>query len=225
MNPAPVFLFDLDGTLVDTAPDLLATMNTLLAREGRSPLGGETIRKLVGRGARNLIAEAFKSTGAPVDPARIEPLYADFLADYASHIAAASRPYPNVMATLTALKHDGVRMGVLTNKPHRNALQLLGELGMDGLFGTICGQSKHPWLKPDPRLFAAVLAELGGAEGGVLMVGDSITDVESARGGGAPVILMSYGYTPQPAATLGADLVLDDFRDVPAAGRQLLRIS
>ena len=225
MRPAPVFLFDLDGTLVDTAPDLLATINTLLAREGRSHVDAAQLRRLVGRGSRNLITDAFKATGAPVAPERIESLYVDFLADYGSHIARASRPYPSVMTTLTALKGEGVRMGVLTNKPHTNALLLLADLGMDGLFGTICGQGKYTWLKPDPRLFAAVLAELGGADGGVLMVGDSITDVETARGGGAPVILMSYGYTPEPAITLGADLVLDDFADVPTAGRRLLGIS
>ena len=225
MRPAPIFLFDLDGTLVDTAPDLLATMNTLLAREGRSGVDAAQLRRFVGRGSRNLIADAFKATGEPVSTERIEPLYADFLADYGSHIARASRPYPDVMTTLAALKDEGVRMGVLTNKPHTNALQLLGDLGMDGLFGTICGQGKYPWLKPDPRLFAAVLAELGGPGGGVLMIGDSITDVETARGGGAPVILMGYGYTPEPVTTLGADLVLDDFADVPTAGRRLLGIS
>ncbi len=216
-------VFDLDGTLVDTAPDLLATMNTLLQRDGRPPLAAEILRKLVGRGARNLIADAFTVAGAAVAPERLETLYADFLKDYASHIAAASRPFPGVMETLAALKAEGVTMGVLTNKPHPNALQLVTELGLAGFFSAVTGQGKFPWLKPDPKLFAAVLAELGG--GPAVMIGDSITDVQTARGGAAPVILMSYGYTPEPAATLGADLVLDDFREVPAAARRLLAVS
>lgn len=221
--PQPAILFDLDGTLVDTAPDLLATMNMLLLREGRRALEPDLLRKLVGRGARNLIAESFKATGTPVEPERIEALYADFLKDYGSHVAAESRPYPGVVDALERLQAEGVRMGVLTNKPHAPSLQLLGELDLSRFFSTICGQGKYAWMKPDPRVFAQTLADLGG--GPAVMVGDSITDVETARGGGAPVILMSYGYTTEPASSLGADVVLDDFAEVPAAALRLLGIS
>lgn len=222
--PDPLaFLFDLDGTLVDTAPDLLATINLLLAQDGRATLDPVLLRHLVGRGARNLIAAAFKMTGAPVAAERIEPLYEAFLKDYGSHVAAASRPYPGVVETLAALKAEGVRMGVITNKPHGPSVQLLEELDLSGLFKTICGQGKYPWLKPDPRLTATVLGDLGG--GPAIMIGDSVTDVETARKAGLKVILMSYGYTPTPAASLGADMVLDDFRDVPAVARRLAGIS
>jgi phosphoglycolate phosphatase len=223
MSSTPALLFDLDGTLVDTAPDLLTTMNTLLQRDGRPALDPGHLRKLVGRGARNLITEAFKATGAALPPERIEPLYDAFLKDYGSHVAAASRPYPGVVETLKRLQADGVRMGVLTNKPHAPSLQLLAELGLTGFFTTICGQGKYPWLKPDPRLFAKVLEAVGG--GPAIMVGDSITDVQTGHGGGVNVILMSYGYTPEPAATLGADIVLDNFAEVPAAALRLLGIS
>jgi phosphoglycolate phosphatase len=120
------------------------------------------------------------------------------------------------------LKRDGVRMGVLTNKPHGPTMMLLEQLDLAHFFGAVFGQGRRPWLKPDPRLFEEVLAELGGRGGGVAVIGDSITDVETARGGRAPVILMSYGYTPEPATKLGADLVLDDFREVPAAALRLL---
>jgi phosphoglycolate phosphatase len=145
------------------------------------------------------------------------------LKDYESHIAAASRPFPGVVETLEALQRDGVRMGVLTNKPHGPSLLLLEALGLNRFFGAVSGGGKRPWLKPDPRLFTEVVAELGGAD--AVMVGDSITDVQTARAAGAPVILMSYGYTPEPASTLGADLVLDDFSEVPGAARGLLGIS
>lgn len=223
MRALPILVFDLDGTLVDTAPDLLTTVNRLLMRDGRPPLDNTVIRHLVGRGARNLIAEAFKATGHALPQERIEPLYQEFLTDYASHIAAESRPYPQVIETLDALKAEGVAMAVLTNKPHKNALQLLSDLGMTGYFGAICGQGLHSFLKPDPRVFTATVADLG-AEGRPVMIGDSITDVETARAAGAPVILMGYGYTPEPAQTLGADEVLDDFSEVPAAARRLLGI-
>ena len=221
---SPAFIFDLDGTLVDTAPDLLATLNTILSREGRQPVEEKELRHLVGRGSRNLISEAFKLTGAPVDPAHLEVLFDDFLQDYGSHVAAASRPFSGVVETLQRLKADGVRMAVLTNKPHGPTKMLIEQLGLERYFGAVFGQGYKPYQKPDPRLFEDVLAELGGRGGGAVMIGDSITDVETARAGHAPVILMSYGYTPDPASSLGADVVLDDFREVPAAARKLLGI-
>lgn len=223
MHLTPAFVFDLDGTLIDTAPDLRTAINAILAREGRRPIGEDEIRLIVGRGARNLITQAFQRTGAPVEMARLEDLYGEFLKDYASHIAAASRPFPGVIETLERLKAEGAPMAVLTNKPHASTLSLIRALDMEGYFAAVFGQGKRPYLKPDPRLFAEVATELGG--GAAVMVGDSITDVETARGAGAPVILMSYGYTPEPAAGLGADVVLDDFRAVPAAAVRLLGTS
>lgn len=222
MPLTPTFIFDLDGTLIDTAPDLLTTLNTILSREGRPAVEPKDLRRLVGRGARNLIVDAFTLTGAPLDPARLDGLYDFFLTDYNSHIADASRPFPGVVETLEALKADGVRMGVLTNKPHGPSLNLMGALGLEKYFGAIWGQGVRPFLKPDPRLFNELVAELGGRGAGALMIGDSITDVQTARGAGVPVMLMSYGYTPEPATVLGADAVLDDFREVPAAGKRLL---
>jgi len=218
------FIFDLDGTLVDTAPDLQASLNTILSRHGLPPLEIGELRHLVGRGARNLLTEAFRRSGATVSPAQLELLYDAFIAEYGSHAAVSSRPYPGVIETLAQLKSEAVRMAVLTNKPHGPTQTLIRELGLADFFGAVFGQGLRPYLKPDPRLFEAVVSELGGRGDGVVVVGDSTTDVETARAGRAPVILMSYGYTPEPAASLGADLVLDDFRDVPAAGRRLLRM-
>ena len=220
----PAFIFDLDGTLIDTAPDLRTSLNTILSRRGRSPVDIAQLRHLVGRGARNLLAEAFRRSGAPASPAELEALYHEFIEEYGRHVADESLPYPGVVETLQQLKTDGARMAVLTNKPHGLTQSLIGKLGLAGYFGAVIGGGFRPYLKPDPRLFEETLAGIGGRGPGAVVVGDSITDVETARGGQAPVILVSYGYTPEPAATLGADLVLDDFRDVPAAGRQLLGI-
>jgi len=216
----PVFIFDLDGTLVDTAPDLLTSINWLLAREQRRAIGEDELRRIVGRGAKNLISTAFAITGDEISAFEIEMLYRAFLKDYGSHVAAASRPYPGVVETLEVLKADGASMGVLTNKPHGPSVQLLDELGLSPYFGAIWGQGKQPYLKPDPRLFTGIVSELGG--GPALMVGDSATDVETARGAGAPVVLVSYGYTQVPAVHLGADAVIDAFREVRVTGRQLL---
>ena len=218
----PALIFDLDGTLVDTAPDLLDALNVVLANEGRRSVDYAALRHLVGFGARTLMAEAFKMTGDPADPARIESLVGAFIAHYRSHIADSSRPYPGVEETLAAYRAQGARMGVLTNKPHALTLLLMSKLGLDKYFSAIFGQGRMPYTKPDARIFRDVVRELGGPGDGALMIGDSITDVQTARAGGAPVILVSYGYTPQPARTLGADAVVDDFREVPAAVRRLL---
>lgn len=216
----PIFIFDLDGTLVDTAPDLLTSINWLLAREQRRALGEEELRRIVGRGAKNLIATAFAMTGDEISGFEIEMLYRAFLKDYTSHVAAQSRPYPGVEETLTALKSQGFTLGVLTNKPHAPTLALIEALGLSSHFEAVWGQGKRPYLKPDPRLFPEIVAELGG--GPAVMIGDSRTDVETARAAGAPVVLVSYGYTQEPAALLGADQVVATFPEVIAAGQKVL---
>ncbi|GAA0528934.1 phosphoglycolate phosphatase [Rhizomicrobium palustre] len=215
-----LFIFDLDGTLVDTAPDLLTSINWLLGREQRRALGEEELRRIVGHGAKKLIERAFAMTGEEISGFETEMLYRAFLKDYGSHVAAASRPYLGVPETLSALKAEGFALGVLTNKPHAPTLALLDELGLSGHFGAIWGQGHRPYMKPDPRLFPEIVAELGG--GPAVMVGDSRTDVETARAAGAPVVLVSYGYTQEPATMLGADTVVDQFSEIAAAGKALL---
>jgi phosphoglycolate phosphatase len=217
----PAFVFDLDGTLVDTAPDLLAALNVLMMREGRRLINPLEMRHLVGRGAKVLIEKAFAETGAPLAPDRIESLFRDYLVEYGAHIADSSRPYAGVIETLTALKARGARLAVLTNKPHPMTEALLPALKMDHFFDAIYGAGKKAYLKPDARIFADVLSEIGG--GPAAMVGDSITDVQMARNAGVPVVLVSYGYTPEPADTLGADALVDRFADVPAAALRLVR--
>lgn len=215
-------IFDLDGTLVDTAPDLLDALNVVLMREGRRSVDHAALRHLVGFGARVLLAAAFKMTGEEVDPARLDDIKDAFIAQYRAHIADSSRPYPGVEETLATLQAEGMRMGVLTNKPHELSLLLMSKLGLDKYFAAIFGQGRMPYTKPDARIFQDVVREIGGAGAGALMIGDSITDVQTARAGRAPVILVSYGYTPEPARTLGADAVVDDFREVPGVVRRLL---
>jgi len=218
----PALIFDLDGTLVDTAPDLLGALNEVLAKAGRRPVELADLRHLVGFGARTMMAEAYKMTGGPAEPGQIEGFMVHFLAYYRAHIADGSRPFPGVVETLERFKADGARMGVLTNKPHDLSMLLMSKLKLDRFFAAIFGQGRRPYTKPDPRIFPDVVGEVGGIGAGALMIGDSVTDVQTARNGGAPVILMSYGYTPEPARTLGADLVVDDFRDIPEAVRRLL---
>ena len=212
-------IFDLDGTLVDTAPDLLGALNRTLAGIGRRPVDRDALRHMVGHGSRVLIDQALRLTGEPVEKERLAELVALYIADYRNHIVDASLPFPGVVETLETWKADGVPMGVLTNKPLELSQMLLSKLGLDKYFLSLFGQGRAPYTKPDPRTFQDVLGDLGG--GAAIMIGDSITDLSTARAAGAPVILVSYGYTPEPASTLGADAVVDRFADIPAAVRKL----
>jgi phosphoglycolate phosphatase len=219
----PALIFDLDGTLVDTAPDLLGAMNAVLIQQGRRMVDPETLRHMVGFGAASLIRQAMAATGDPVADDRLPALVNDFVVHYRAHIADASVPFPGVVETLSELKGDGVPMGVLTNKPHELALPLLDALAMSRFFGAIHGAGRFSYVKPDPRVFHHVVEELAGAENApAVMIGDSTTDAKTARAAKAPVILLSYGYTPDPVETLGADAVTGDFRDIPKLARQLL---
>ena len=219
MPPTPALIFDLDGTLADTAPDLLGATNAVLAAQGRALLDLGHLRHMVGFGAKALIAQAMEASGAPVTESQMPPLVDIFIAHYTAHIADNSRLFPGVTETLVRLKIGGARLAVLTNKPQTLTDLLLPELALDGLFAAVYGAGRKAYTKPDPRIFNDVVEDCGG--GPAVMIGDSITDLNTARAAGAPCILMSYGFTPVPARELGADLVLDDFAQLPDALRDL----
>lgn len=218
----PALIFDLDGTLVDTAPDLLGALNRVLAAEGRRRVDLADLRHLVGHGARAMLAEALSRTGRPAQAERLPELIDAFIAYYREHIADESLPFPGVESTLEGLMGDGFRMGVLTNKPQDLALSLLEKLDLARFFGAIHGAGRFAYSKPDPRVFHHVIDELGGPGNGAIMIGDSPTDVATARAAGAPVVLLSYGYTPDPVETLGADVVTSDFSNLTEVIARLL---
>jgi phosphoglycolate phosphatase len=215
----PALIFDLDGTLADTSPDLLGATNAVLAARGRPPLDLGHLRHMVGFGAIALIQQAMEASGAPVTAEEMPPLVEIFLGHYRAHIADGTRLFPRVTETLAALKADGARLAVLTNKPQELTDLLLPELALEGLFVAVYGAGRKSYTKPDPRIFHDVVQDCGG--GPAVMIGDSITDLNTARAAGVPCILMSYGFTPVPAKDLGADTVLDDFDQLPQALREL----
>ena len=215
MTLTPALVFDLDGTLVDTAPDILGALNAVLIAEGRRAMDRADLQHLVGHGARAMLAEAMLRTGGPAAPERLAGLMDAFIARYRAHIADESRPYPGVTPTLSAFRRERIRMGVLTNKPQELADPLLATLELAGYFGAIHGAGRFSYTKPDARVFHHVIKELGGTGPGAVMIGDSATDVATARAAGVPVVLLSYGYTPEPARALGADAVVDTFDALP----------
>lgn len=212
-------VFDLDGTLVETAPDLHAVLAELLADRGLAAPPLEAVRAMVGDGARALIRRALEWQGLGADPAGLDTLYADFLDRYTAAPARHSTVYPGVEAALATLRSRGVRTAVCTNKPQRPSELLLGALGLDRLLERVVGGDALPVRKPDPGHLAATLEALGVTAEEAVMVGDSGNDLAVARALAVPCVLVSFGYTSVPAAELDADRVIDHFDELlPALG-------
>jgi phosphoglycolate phosphatase len=203
-------LFDLDGTLVDTAPDLAAAMNHVLAAHGRPPLPVDDVRHLVGHGARALVTRGLAATGDPA-PQLVEPSMPLFLDHYAANIAVGSRPFDGVEAALDALADAGCTLSICTNKPTHLATALIEALGWQDRFAAIIGATSVATPKPHADHVFATLAAAGGEAATAAFVGDSATDVGAARNAGLPVVLVSFGFTDRPAHELGGDVVIDHY--------------
>ncbi|MGJ8563654.1 MAG: HAD-IA family hydrolase [Alphaproteobacteria bacterium] len=211
--------FDLDGTLVDTAPDLVRVLNLVIAEDGLEETNYTAARDRVGFGARALINEAFARAGKPVTVARADELLALFLKLYAEDIARLSRPFPGVIDTLHELRGAGARLSVCTNKPGYLARPLIEALNMTRFFERTIGSQDGFTSKPAPEHIFAATGHKNAKN--IVMIGDALPDVLAARNAGIPVILMGYGYADTPPATLRADRVLRRFRDLPEAIKAL----
>lgn len=214
-------LFDLDGTLVDTAPDLAGAMNAVLAGAGRRTLPVDEVRHLVGRGARALIERGFEATGAPVEEDATPALIAQFLDHYREHIADASALYPCAGETLDALIADGARLATCTNKPEGLARLLLHRLGVFEKFEAIVGGDSLPVRKPDPGPLKECVVRLG-TKGGAVMVGDSTADSEAARAFGCPFVWAAFGYADAAPEVLAPDATARSFLQIPDTIREAL---
>lgn len=215
--------FDLDGTLLDTSSDLAATLNRVLAEDGRLALPLERILAMVGRGVHKLLEQAVAATGGG-DAAVVERLYSRFVDTYAAHNAEHSRPYPGVIDALDALAAQGITLAVVTNKLEALTLPLLEATGLLPRFATVIGgDTLGPGTaKPSPAPILEMLRRCGGP---AAFVGDSIYDVQAAQAAGVPVIACSFGFSPVPVATLGAEAVIDSFAELLPALAALRPIS
>jgi phosphoglycolate phosphatase len=216
MAPLPfdTVAFDLDGTLADTAPDLAAVLNHVLRELGRPEVPPDSVRHLVGHGAKALLRNGLAASGeAPEELVEAGfPLYLDY---YGANICRGTRPYPGVEAALDRLRAKSVRLAVCTNKIERLTHLLLDALGWSGRFEAVVGGDTLPVRKPQPEPLLEAIRRSGG--GRAAFVGDSITDVDTARAAGIPVVAVSFGFSDRPATALGADALIDRFDDLDAA--------
>ncbi|MBF0124779.1 MAG: phosphoglycolate phosphatase [Magnetococcales bacterium] len=212
------FLFDLDGTLVDSAPDIAGALNHALCQLGRPPIPLAQVRHLVGRGARDLIARSLWGPEAtpPLNDPTFDAAVKSFFGYYQDHICDGSAPFPTVLETLTRLQQRGDQLAVVTNKSTTLAQQLLAQLQMSHFFSLVIGGDTLPHNKPAPDQLLYAMEQLGTTCHNSLMVGDSINDVLAARAAGCRVVVVSYGYCHEgTAADLGADVVIDRFDQLP----------
>jgi phosphoglycolate phosphatase len=219
--PLDAVVFDLDGTLVDTAPDIRVHVNAVLAELGRPPLDLAAARSMIGNGAKTLLECALLATGGVPAHADLDTLLAGFLERYAAAPAEHGPIHPGVIEVLQELGSDGIALGVCTNKAQWPTDRLLEVLDLARHFGAVIGGDALPVKKPAPGHLDAVLARLGARAGRAVLVGDSETDVLAARASDVPVVLVSFGYTRVPVAQLGADRVIDHFAELPAVLSEL----
>ena len=214
--PPAALVFDLDGTLVDSLPDMLAAFNRLLADLARPPVEADLFRTWVGDGARVLIERGLTATGGIPEPG-VSAMVTAYLAHYRGHAAEHSQAFPGVHAVLEHLHAGGHALAVCTNKPADLAHEVLHGLGLARFFSTVLGGDSLPVRKPDPDHVRATLTALAAGDRPAVMIGDSQNDLLAGRGLGLPVVLVSFGYGPVAADQLGADLVIDDFHALPQA--------
>jgi phosphoglycolate phosphatase len=213
----PVIVFDLDGTLIDTAPDLIATLNVVLTKEGLPPVPYDQARMLIGGGAKVMLARGLAADGRDTSPAQLDKLFVDFINHYSAHIADHSRPFPELEQTLDQLSDDGFKLAVCTNKLEGLSRKLLEALNLTSRFAFICGQDTFGAPKPNPETLRRTIAAASGDTSAAFMVGDSETDVAAARAAGIPIIAVDFGYTPRPIVEFRPDRVISRFSELRGA--------
>ena len=210
-------VFDLDGTLVDTAPDLIETLNVVFARDGLPPVDYAAARDMIGGGARRMIESGLKLEGRVLADGVVDRMFADFIAHYAAHIADRSQPFPGLDAALDGLAAHGCRFAVCTNKLEGLSRLLLEALGLTSRFAAICGPDTFGIQKPDPEILRRTIQAAGGALQRAVMVGDSGTDIATARAAGIPVVAVDFGYSETPIKDLRPDRLISHFNELADA--------
>jgi phosphoglycolate phosphatase len=222
MSTKPIVVFDLDGTLAETAPNIMMTLNVILERQGLPALPLERARELVGAGARALIERGFKVSGRELDVLLLDQLFEQFLTIYAEDVCSASHLFDGVLGAMDTLEAEGFLLAVCTNKPIRHARLMLEHFGVAARFAAVSGRDSFPYFKPDPRHLTLTIEQAGGDPARAVMIGDSLTDIATARAAGIPAICVPFGYTDVPMIVLKPDIIIEHFDELPEAVRRAL---
>jgi phosphoglycolate phosphatase len=212
----PIIVFDLDGTLVDTAPDLLDSLNHILMAGGANVTDVNGFQRFVGHGGRVMIERAYAAQKRMLDPAEHDRLFDLFLDHYGNNIPGRSQPYPGVPAALARLAAAGYLLAVCTNKTETLSVRLLEGVGLAGRFAAICGADSFAFRKPDPRHLSQTIAKAGGDARRAVMVGDSQTDIDTAKSAGVPVVAVDFGYTDRHVREFGPSRIISHFDELTA---------
>lgn len=219
----PTIVFDLDGTLIDTAPDLLASLNHCLSAASMQVVGDAEFRRFVGMGGKVMIERAFAAQNSPLTEAHLTELLALFLDHYTGNIPGKSQPFPGVVEAMRRFDEAGYILAVCTNKYERLSRSLLDALDLSRSFAAICGQDTFPFRKPDPRHLTLTIEAAGGNPARTLMVGDSRTDIDTAKAAGIPVVAVDFGYTDQHVSMFEPSRVISDYDELtPALAARLI---
>jgi phosphoglycolate phosphatase len=221
---APTIVFDLDGTLVDTHPDLIGTLSWLLEAEGLDPVDLDKAKQLIGHGMKPMIEKALKLQGRGQSQAEIDEVYARYVEAYEKRIADGSRPYPGIVEALDRFAGEGMRLAVCTNKLRWLAVRLLDELDLSRRFAVITGSDTYAVRKPDPGHLLFTIRDAGGDPARAVMVGDSEPDIRAAQAAKVPVVAYAGGYTAVPLPTLNPDVILDHYDALPDTVSRLLAV-
>ena len=211
----PLIIFDLDGTLADTAPDLLATLNRIIGPHGIDPVLRLNLGHLVGQGARVMIQRAFEDNGRDLADDLLDNLFDQFLEDYSANIAVHTKLFEGVEAAMDNLQAMGYGFAVCTNKTEALARQLLSELKIQHRFDAITGRDTFPFCKPDGRHILETVSLASADKNQSIMIGDSVTDTTAAKNAGISSVVVSFGYSSQPVTELAADRIIDHFEELP----------
>jgi phosphoglycolate phosphatase len=216
-------VFDLDGTLIDTAPDLVAATNHVMSRLGLSPVSEKSIRGFVGHGALAMVKEAAAAQGRVLDQQELYDLFEVFIVHYTANIANHSKPYDGVLAALKSCKESGAVLAVCTNKIEAHARAVLDALSMSHYFAAVTGRDTLHVFKPDPGHLTGTIALAGGHAARAIMIGDSETDVRTAQAARIPVVAVDFGYSIEPIASFAPDAIISHYSHLPGALQILMR--
>ena len=215
-------VFDLDGTLVDTAPDLAAATNYVMERIGLHPVADGDIRPYVGHGALAMVEQAAAAQGRLLQQQELYDLFEIFISHYTANISVRSKPYDGVLGALSRFKEQGATLAVCTNKIESHARALLKDLDMTGYFAAITGRDTLGIFKPDPGHLTGTIALAGGEKSRAVMIGDSETDILTAKAAKVPVVAVDFGYSIEPVASFKPDVVISHYNDLSAAITQVM---